>query len=230
MDGHADGTTRIGTIVLAMVAVLALAGCGGGSVPGLGETREAWRDRADRRCLAAGEAQAAGDVRIVRPVRQRGACGIPRPLAVTSLAGGQVAVEPAATLACPVVPATDRWLRETVQPAARTFLGTEVTGVEVVASYACKTRNSRRGARLSEHGFGNAIDIAAFRLADGRVVEVGSGWRGDMLEGAFLRAVHAGACDHFTTVLGPDADRHHSRHFHLDLARHSKDGSYRYCR
>ena len=84
------------------------------------------------------------------------------------------------------------------------------------------------GARLSEHGHANAVDISAFVLADGRTIAVKSGWNGDPADRAFLRAVHRGSCDVFTTVLGPDYDANHHDHFHLDLARHS--GSGRVCK
>ena len=36
--------------------------------------------------------------------------------------------------------------------------------------------------------------------------------------GAFLRAIHAGACGPFSTVLGPEANEAHRDHLHLDLA------------
>ena len=35
---------------------------------------------------------------------------------------------------------------------------------------------------------------------------------------AFLRRIHAGACRHFGTVLGPEANEAHRNHFHLDMA------------
>ena len=207
-----------------------LAGCGAGWLFGPGERREAWRDLADDRCLASGVAFRAGEVKRARRVPGRGACGIPKPLEVASLGGGEVALDPPSTFACPVVPATDRWLRETVQPAAIAFLGSPVAEVEVAASYSCRRRNGVSGARISEHAFGNAIDVSGFTLADGRTISVRSGWNGDIAEGLFLREVHGGACGPFTTVLGPDADAHHADHFHFDLARHSKDGRYRSCR
>src|SRR5256885_128524 len=85
--------------------------------------------------------------------------------------------------------------------------------------WACsRAMNHVPGARLSEHGHANAVDISAFVLADGRVVQVKSGWWGAMAERTFLRAVHGGACSIFTTVLGPSYDANHRDHFHLDLA------------
>jgi hypothetical protein len=67
-------------------------------------------------------------------------------------------------------------------------------------------------------------------LSDGSAVTVRSGWRGDRREQAFLQAVHNGACSEFTTVLGPDHDSYHHDHFHLDLARHGRDGMGRICK
>jgi hypothetical protein len=87
--------------------------------------------------------------------------------------------------------------------------------------------NNQYGAALSEHAFANAIDIAAFKLADGRLIEVMHGWKGDALERTFLHRVHAGACRYFNTVLGPGSDAFHYNHIHVDLARHAtqRDGT-----
>jgi hypothetical protein len=86
------------------------------------------------------------------------------------------------------------------------------------------------GARLSEHGHANAIDISAFVLADGRSIDVKNGWWGHLADRTFLRAVHGGACEIFTTVLGPAHDFNHRDHFHLDLARHGRGGEGRICK
>ena len=72
--------------------------------------------------------------------------------------------------------------------------------------------------------------VAAFVLADGRTVGVKGGWWGALAERNFLRDVHRGACDVFTTVLGPAYDINHRDHFHLDLARHARDGENRICK
>jgi Extensin-like protein C-terminus len=87
--------------------------------------------------------------------------------------------------------------------------------------------NNQYGAALSEHAFANAIDIAAFKLADGRTIDVMRGWKGDDIERTFLRRVHAGGCRYFNTVLGPGADAFHYNHIHVDLARHAvlRDGT-----
>jgi hypothetical protein len=90
--------------------------------------------------------------------------------------------------------------------------------------------NNKFGAKLSEHGHANAIDLSAFVLADGRAITVKRGWSGEARDRSFLHSVHAGGCQYFTTVLGPDHDSHHHDHFHFDLARRGKTGYDRYCK
>ena len=120
-----------------------------------------------------------------------------------------------------------------VQPAALARFGQPVTQIDSLGSYGCRPINNQRGAKLSEHAFGNALDIGGFHLADGRKIAVGGGWtRGEEQEKAFLRETHAGACEHFTTVLGPGSNALHYDHFHVDLAMHgaTSTGPRRYCR
>jgi len=127
-------------------------------------------------------------------------------------------------------PAVDRWVEQVVIPAARYHFAAAVVELKVAASYSCRPMNNVDGAGLSEHGHANAVDISAFALADGRVVQVKRGWWCAMAERTFLRAVHGGACSIFTTVLGPSYDANHRDHFHLDLARHGRDGEGRICK
>ncbi len=151
-------------------------------------------------------------------------CGILEPVEISAAAGVTFTTE--AKIDCITARAVADWLMGVVQPAAKERFGTSVTKVRVVGSYVCRTRNHQRGARISEHGKGRAIDIAGFTLADGRQIEVQSGWRKSG-ESAFLKRVWKGACGVFGTVLGPDSDRFHHDHFHLDTARY-RSGSY--CR
>ena len=158
------------------------------------------------------------------------ACGAEQPFEMSAALGGRVRLTPAATLRCPMIPAVDRWVATVVEPAARFHFGASIVGMKVAASYGCRPINHKWGAKLSQHGLANALDISEFRLADGHKISVKSGWWGSSRERQFLRDVHRGACDSFTTVLGPLADRYHHDHLHLDLARHGKNGTYRVCR
>jgi hypothetical protein len=132
---------------------------------------------------------------------------------------GPVAVKPAATLACPIVSVLDHWLTETVQPAAQRWFGQRVVEIKQISAYSCRGMNGNPSAHISEHAFGNALDIAAFTLADGRHVSVKDGWHGLPEEQGFLRDVEAGACQQFTTVLAPGSNVYHYDHIHVDLMR-----------
>lgn len=129
------------------------------------------------------------------------------------------AVSPAATLACPIVSALDRWIIDAVQPMAAKWFGQPVVEIKQISAYSCRGMNGQPGANISEHAFGNALDIAAFVLADGRKITVEKGWKGTVEEQAFLHDVQLAACDQFTTVLAPGSNVYHYNHIHVDLMR-----------
>jgi hypothetical protein len=135
------------------------------------------------------------------------------------IAAGPAAVAPAATLACPMVSALDLWITNAVQPAAQRWFGEPVIEIKQISAYSCRSMNGQRGAPISEHAFGNALDVAAFTLADGRKVTVKDGWRGPAEERGFLHDVQAAACQQFATVLAPGSNAFHYDHIHVDLAR-----------
>jgi hypothetical protein len=132
---------------------------------------------------------------------------------------GPVAVKPAATLACPLVSVLDRWLSDSVQPAAQRWFGARVVEIRQISAYSCRGMNGNAYAHISEHAFGNALDIAAFTLSDGRRISVKDGWKGMPEEQGFLRDVQAAACQQFTTVLAPGSNAYHYDHIHVDLMR-----------
>jgi len=138
---------------------------------------------------------------------------------------GAVTVQPSATLACPVVSALDQWFAGGVQPAALKWFGVQVAEIRQISAYSCRGMNGQRGAPISEHAFGNALDIASFTLADGRKITVKDGWRGLPEEQGFLRDVHASACQRFTTVLAPGSNVYHYDHIHVDLSRRASGRS-----
>jgi hypothetical protein len=193
-------------------------------------TEEPWREDEERACLAAGVVHESPFVAVRDSLGGPSVCGALRPFAVTAAAQGSVQLRPPALVRCPMVPAIDRWVEHVVVPASRDRLGMQVVELRLAASYACRPMNNVDGANLSEHGHANAVDVSGFVLADGRVVDVKSGWWGALAERNFLREVHRGACGVFTTVLGPAYDLNHRDHFHLDLARHGRDGEGRICK
>ncbi len=134
---------------------------------------------------------------------------------------GPVVVKPTATLACPIVSVLDRWLADSVQPAAQRWFGARVVEIKQISAYSCRGMNGNPNAHISEHAFGNALDIAAFTLADGRRISVKDGWKGLPEEQGFLRDVQGAACQQFNTVLAPGSNRYHYDHIHVDLMRRS---------
>ena len=168
--------------------------------------------------------RALGQAEQLPPISQGNGCQIPNPWKVRSVAG--VNLENGATLNCSVVSPLNNWLNGVAQPAALLAFGEPIRSTKVAASYGCRARNNKRGAKMSEHGFGNAIDLSEFTLASGRKVTVQAGWSGGAQDRAFLLDLHNGACEHFTTVLGPRSDRHHHDHFHFDLAPRNRS----YCK
>jgi hypothetical protein len=123
---------------------------------------------------------------------------------------------PAAT--CAVGAALVLWLRQGVQPAARELLGSPVARVEHFGAFSCRRLYGRDEGPWSEHATGNAIDVAAFVLEDGRRISVIGDWTDGTDEATFLHRARDGACGVFGTVLSPDYNAAHADHLHLDQA------------
>lgn len=116
---------------------------------------------------------------------------------------------------CPTANAFAAWARYGVDRAARHILGSALSRIETMGSYNC--RNIAGSSKRSAHSRAEAIDIAAFVLADGRRISLASGWNnGSAAERRFLRVVHSSACKRFGTVLGPDYNAAHRDHLHLE--------------
>jgi hypothetical protein len=221
---------RVRVALLGVAVALALWGCSSPNRPTFVAKPEPWREDEEQACLAAGVVRESRFVRARSALGGPSMCGAAKPFEMTGAAGGRIQLNPPAMLRCPMIPQVERWLTAVVDPAARRHLGQGVAEIKVAASYACRPINHVSGARLSEHGRANALDVSRFVLADGSVVTVKDGWHALGPERAFLREIHAGACNEFTTVLGPNADAYHRDHFHLDLARHGRDGLSRICK
>ncbi|WP_246030409.1 extensin family protein [Litoreibacter halocynthiae] len=156
------------------------------------------------------------------PAKLRG-CGLDNGVKVTEVSG--VALTQHAKIDCNTAKALNTWVERGVKPAVGRR-GGGVKSLKVVAHYACRTRNNQKGAKVSEHGRGRAVDIAAINLKDGSSMTVLKGWR-SAKNGPALKKMHKAACGPFGTVLGPNANRFHQDHFHFDTARY-RSGTY--CR
>ena len=128
--------------------------------------------------------------------------------------GSDISLSPDAEMNCAMAEAAVRFANGVISPAAKDELGQGLKGISQASAYVCRPRNGTR--KLSEHAFGNALDIASFTLTDGTAIAVEAAPTQDA--GRFLDKVRKSACGPFKTVLGPGSDDDHALHFHFDLA------------
>jgi hypothetical protein len=133
-----------------------------------------------------------------------------------------IVMSPAATLRCETAEAIVAWVRDDLVPRTAT-LSSPLTTIENFDSFECRGQNRVAGARLSEHGRANALDIRAFRLKNGEVVHPTDA----AVSKDFRLAMRTSVCARFTTVLGPGSDGYHEDHIHVDLA--ERRSGYRIC-
>jgi len=166
----------------------------------------------------------------LKPLGGSGGCGIAAPLLVSSF--GAVKVNPPAKLNCNLALATYKWLTEKVQPVARDKYKSALVSIRQFSSYSCRSRRGSGTSRISEHSFGNALDIGSFKLANGKIISVLNDWSttaalfGIGRDANFLFDAHKTACDSFSTVLSPRYNKAHANHFHMDMGR---GGRYKIC-
>lgn len=143
-------------------------------------------------------------------------CGLDAPVKVTSIDG--IRLNQPATISCETASAFKDWINGALRPAMG---NREVVEIRIAASYICRTRNNKKGAKISEHGRGKALDVAGFVFADGKQWSVAGDYNKQ------IRKAHKGACGIFGTTLGPGSDGYHEDHLHFDIARYNSGP---YCR
>ncbi|MBO6784287.1 MAG: extensin family protein [Alphaproteobacteria bacterium] len=154
-------------------------------------------------------------------------CGILRPVIVSQAAHG-VQLNPPGPMRCATALALAEWVDTFVVPASRNLPERGLlTQINQSSPYVCRRRNNLPTGKLSEHAFGNALDISSFEFAEGRPIPVEPREREGTPAEAFQRAVRASACLNFTTVLGPGTDSSHDDHLHLDIK--ARRGGFRLC-
>jgi hypothetical protein len=134
----------------------------------------------------------------------------------------EIAIEPPATLRCEMAEAVAEFVRLDLIPAVAA-MGSGVRALENYDSYDCRGQNRVPGAKLSEHGKADALDIRSLRLDNGHVLHPSD----IAAPKEFRLAMRSAACARFTTVLGPGSDGFHEDHIHVDLAQRSS--GYRVC-
>ncbi len=120
-------------------------------------------------------------------------------------------------MTCQTALALSIWRRQSLEPAAREILGSDVVQIDHMGAYACRNVNNGVGSnRISAHSQAAALDFAGVRLRDGRRITVTKDWNGDTPEARFLKRIRDDACRTFGTTLSPDYNAVHYDHLHLE--------------
>ncbi len=159
-----------------------------------------------------------------------GSCSVNDPVMLKSirLASGSVEFPDHPLLSCKFAVEFSKWL-EADGAAAAAKAGSPLAKLYTGPGYECRGRNGDSSGKISEHGYGNAVDITFFKLRDGSTIQVKDATVRAAKGYAALAAMRSSACSAFTTVLGPGANTAHAEHFHFDLGKHGKSGTYRIC-
>ena len=152
-----------------------------------------------------------------------GKCSVQNPVNLRSVTvkGNTVDLPEAPLLNCKFALQFSKWLSESGALILSAQLDSPVERISTGPGFECRGRNGDGTAKVSEHGYGNAVDLSTFRLRNGKTLNVG--------DSTLLPGVRASACGYFTTVLGPGANAAHASHFHFDMGAHGKSGNYRIC-
>jgi hypothetical protein len=216
---------RMRTVALALLGFIAASTCAAADKPepaGPPPPPEKWSDaevaaaRADCTKRLSGQHVLS---EMLGPIRE-GMCGTPAPLRLKGFEYGAEAAlkfDPEPVVSCRLAEAMSRWTADVVQPEAKKRLQSRIVGLVTVASYNCRSRYNDQSQRLSEHAYVNALDVSEFITEKGQRIAIEGAWKAADERGAFLHAIHDGACRIFGTTLGPEANDAHRNHFHLDM-------------
>jgi hypothetical protein len=134
----------------------------------------------------------------------------------------RVSVKPAAIMRCAMASQIVDWIRIDMAPLA-TSLGSVVSDLNNLDSFECRGRNGIAGAKMSEHGRANALDVHDLKLANGQSIS----FTDRTVPRDVRETVLHSMCARFSTVLGPGSDGYHEDHIHLDLM--ERRNNYKIC-
>lgn len=179
-------------------------------------------------CISALETIGAGFREIGR-IEDGETCGIDNPIELNTVLPG-ILLEPKGILRCETALQLARMTKDMLKPAADAAFPDrpKLTTIRQASTYVCRNRNSADDGKVSEHAYGNAIDIAGLRFGNEEMPVMISRQDEGTAEAAFQRAFNAIACLYFTTVLSPGSDATHQDHMHLDVI--TRKTGFRYCR
>jgi hypothetical protein len=199
-------------------------------IPSVNPPKDVSSNDADKNCLEQLRQQGV-EFSIATDVVDSGQCHVQNPVHLKSLKTSKnvISLPESPLLNCQYALQFSKWLGESAAPIMATQLNTPLEKVSTGPGYDCRGRNGDTGAKLSEHGRGNAVDVTTFSMKDGKVVNVADAPNTTSPSYTVLRGLRASACGYFTTVLGPGSNSAHATHFHFDLGMHGKSANYRIC-
>jgi len=176
-------------------------------------------------------AQLGAGFSVSEDIKGTGVCHVAKPVQLRSVltSAGRVELPGTPLLNCAFAQQFVVWLSDVAAPLIAGARGARIASLSTGTSYQCRTRNGDLSGKISEHAFGNAIDIAGITLTNQRRIEITAASDPQDPDRRLLGALRASACGYFSTVLGPGADGAHASHFHLDLGVHGADDAYRIC-
>jgi hypothetical protein len=176
-------------------------------------------------------AKLGADFSIPAEVKGTDVCHVTDPVQLKSIATptGRVELPGTPLLNCVFARQFVVWLSDIAAPVVSGLGAAKLASMSTGTSYQCRVRNGDFSGKMSEHAFGNAIDIAGITLMNKKRIEITAVADPEDPDRHLLMALRTSACGYFTTVLGPGADAAHASHYHFDLGVHGKNSNYRIC-
>ncbi|CAM6711971.1 MULTISPECIES: extensin family protein [Enterobacter] len=129
---------------------------------------------------------------------------------------GPVGLNGSFLASCPLALSSALFISQQARPLTKRYTGSDLVRIDHLGSFACRNIYHRPDARRSEHATAEALDIAAFRLANGERVTVLNGWKAANTQ-PWLKAMLAASCGYYGNGLGPEYNAAHANHFHLGM-------------
>lgn len=160
--------------------------------------------------------QDAGAITFARADNVVGNCPLKSPVRVQRF--GLVTLNSSFLASCRLALSSAMFISQIAKPQAQATLGSPLVYIEHAGGYVCREQDDSLQSQLSEHASGTALDVAGFRLADGRNITVSTRWQGEDAEADYLHLLLIKSCPYFGNVIGPD---HYAAHvvnyFHFGM-------------
>jgi hypothetical protein len=172
-----------------------------------------------------------GEFSVPDEMPNSGECWVSDPVQLTAIATslGVIEFPGKPILRCGFAVQFSIWASHIAAPVVAGLSEAKLAAISTGPGYECRNRSGDSSGKISEHAFGNAIDIDGLVLSNGQRIEIADALSGENANHRVLMALRMSACGYFTTVLGPGSNAAHESHFHFDLGRHGKSGDYRIC-